>query len=270
MSENELNTMMDGYIGSLDKATEEPVTKLKEEAQAQAAAQEPEKKPETNKEYNLRILRERAEKAEKRAQELEKERERYTQQQPQPQYQPEPQYAQPQQQPQQSSFNLNVDDEAYVEGKHLKQYSTAFKNEIDSMRQQMHQYKQQAAEAAAQAMLKTQLPDFDNVVNDDNLRTLRNIYPEDYNSIMANPDLYGKARTAYNMIKHYGLIEDYSQESQRIQENRAKPRAAASAGPQAVGGETPLSRVGDYDRRVLTNEQKAERIRMARFYANQR
>jgi hypothetical protein len=42
----------------------------------------------------------------------------------------------------------------------------------------------------------------------------------------------------------------------RIEQNKNKPRSIANVAPQT--GDTPLTKVGDYDRRILTEERKAE------------
>ena len=59
------------------------------------------------------------------------------------------------------------------------------------------------------------------------------------------------------MIKNGNISKkdsQYSNQDKRLEENKAKPRAIGNASPQA--GDTPLSKVGDYDRRILTEERK--------------
>lgn len=107
----------------------------------------------------------------------------------------------------------------------------------------------------AEMRLKNQFTDFDSVVTKENLEKLAAQKPSLYRTIISSPDVYDKGYTAYEMIKSSGIIADQYQElDRRVEDNRAKPRSAANAAPQS--GETPLARVGDYDRRVLTEERK--------------
>ena len=199
-----------------------------------------EQKPaqESNKEYNLRILRERAEKAEQRAAELE----RMAQQQQPQQYQQAPQEDEP----------FVFDDESLLEGKHLKKYDKNVDTKIKRLEQQIAQY----ALLNTEQRLKNQFNDFDDVVSQENLKNFATIYPDEYRSMMSNPDLYGKGKTAYTMIKNLGLAERYEMQEQKLAANKSKPRSAATSTSQVA--ETPLARVGDYDRRVLTEERKMQ------------
>ena len=211
----------------------------------------PKKAPETQKEYNLRILRERAERAEKRLAELE------SSYQSQPRSPSQPSY---QQAPEEQVDEPSIDDESYIEGKQLKKVLKSVKRELQDTRRLMEEQNRQAYTAATEARLRMTFPDFDQVVNADNLKNLQMIHPEDYSSMMANGDLYAKAKTAYNMIKNYKIVDEYAEETSRLEANKQKPRSAASLNAQVSRDETPLARVGDYDRRILTEEDR-ERIR---------
>lgn len=184
------------------------------------------------KEQNLRFLRERAENAEKRIAEME----RYLQQQ-----QPK------QQQPQ---VDLNLDDESFVEAKYVKQIM----RELQETKKQVQEVSQKSFQSTAELKLKSQNPDFDSIVTEENIRELANQHPEDYATLMANPDLYSKGKTAYNMIKEYGILEKYDKVDKKIEENKNKPRSAGTTSGQVA--DTPLSKIGEYDRRVLTKENK--------------
>ena len=103
--------------------------------------------------------------------------------------------------------------------------------------------------------LKSQFNDFDSVVTKENLDKLASQKPSLYRSILSNPDLYDKGYTAYEFIKNSDILSGQYQEIDRkVEENRSKPRSAANVAPQS--GDTPLARVGDYDRRILTEERK--------------
>ena len=94
----------------------------------------------------------------------------------------------------------------------------------------------------------TKLTNFSELVTDDNLATLQRLYPEDYDSIRFNPDVKARAKTAYNMIKNYGIATSSAKSNnEKIEENKKKPTAASLGAPQIPS--TPLARLDDYGRR---------------------
>ena len=112
-------------------------------------------------------------------------------------------------------------------------------------------------EQLVETKIKSQYPDFDSVVNNDNIEVLKNTYPELADSLSSSPDLYKKAVSAYTLIKKLGIgSEDtYRQEKEMAQKNAAKPKPLASVAPQQ--GESPLSRANAFAH-GLTPELKAQ------------
>lgn len=213
----------------------------------QAAAQE------SQKDANLRILRERAEAAERRNQELERMvHMNMSQQQP-----TKMQLAEPDE-------DFGMSDDAYVEGKDLKKYVKTLKQEIKSTRQKFEDYHNQTVEIR----LKSQFNDFDSVVSAENLQKLAQQKPSLHRTIYANNDLYDRGYAAYELIKSSGILSDqYQSLDKKVEENRSKPRSAANVAPQT--GDTPLARVGDYDRRILSEERKDQlrrQVEQAKMY----
>lgn len=205
---------------------------------------------ETSKQMNLRLMRERAEAAERKQAEIER---KYAQIEAQLK---QNQVATPISQPQEAlpEIEFNMGDDELMEGKHVKQIVNALKKEIKDVKQQVNQFNQTNSAQSAELRFQSQYPDAQKVLTDDNIKNFAKIYPEEYRSMMANPDPYAQLKTAYNMITKFGLLESYEEDS-RAAANQAKPKSAASAGaPQ--GSQTPLSRLGDYDRRVLTKADK--------------
>ena len=111
------------------------------------------------------------------------------------------------------------------------------------------------------------LKDFNEIVTDDNLATFARLYPEDYATLLANPNMKAKAKTAYNMIKNYGIAtkatpalkqaETIAAVDKKIEQNKLKP-STISASPAA----SPLSRMGRYNEegRLILSDADAERI----------
>lgn len=202
---------------------------------------------ETQKEANMRILRERAEAAERRAQELERMMQMNMSQ--------NQQSTRMQLEDDEDDFDLS--DDTYIEGKHLKKYVRNLKNELKNTKKQFEEYNQQQSQYNAEIRLKSQFSDFDSIVNTENIDKLKQQKPALFRTIMANQDIYDKGYAAYELIKNSGILADqYNDLEKRVEDNRMKPRSAANASPQA--GDTPLTRVGDYDRRILSEERKEQ------------
>lgn len=212
-----------------------------EKPQEQTAAQE------SQKEVNMRILRERAESAERRALELERMVQMNMNQQQQPN----------KIQLEEEEDNFDISDDTYIEGKHLKKYVKSLKQELKNTKKQFETFNQQNAVIQAEIRLKNQFSDFESVVTEENIKRLEREKPALHRTIMANSDIYDRGYVAYEMLKNSGMIADqYEELDRRIEENKSKPRSAANVSPQT--GDTPLTRVGDYDRRTLSEERKAQ------------
>lgn len=219
--------------------------------QPTAQSQDALKAQPSEKEKNLRYLRERAEAAERRSQELE----RMIQQNNQPKQVDEEE-------------ELDVSDDMYIEGKQFKKYVKTLQKELKATKKQVEESYQANQIINAEVRLKSQYNDFDAIVTKENLDRLAVNKPALYRSIMASNDVYDRGSTAYEMIKATGVaIDPYEQENRRLVENQSKPRAAANIAPQ--GSENPLTRVGDYDRRILTEDRKEQlrkQVELAKSY----
>ena len=229
---DELNPEANLETGALAQPAQEP--------QQQTAPQE------TQKEYNLRLLRERAERSEQQLAELQNQMRML-------------------QQPQKQKIEIvddedyGIDDESYAEGKHVKKIARKQKSEIQALKEKLDTLERNSSASNAELRLRAQYNDFDSVVNVDNIKKLASLKPSAYRSMLANPDLYDQGWTAYDLIKNSGIAEGYPEQDRRLEENRNKPRSSAGAPGQIA--ETPLTRVGDYDRRTLTPERKMQLLK---------
>ena len=197
----------------------------------------------SQKEANMRILRERAEAAERRSLELERMVQMNMSQQQTSKIQID------------EDDDFDLSDDTYIEGKHLKKYVKSLKQELKNTKKQFEEYNQQNAMTNAEIRLKNQFSDFDSVVTKENLEKLNHQKPALSRTIYANTDIYDRGYTAYELIKNSGILSDqYHDIDRKVEDNRSKPRSAANASPQS--GDTPLTRVGDYDRRFLTEDRK--------------
>lgn len=191
-----------------------------------------------SKEYNLRIMRERMESIEKENQEYKR-------------------ILQQQQQPVEEDEDLNIDDDSFIEAKQYKKHIKNIQKDLKETKKLLEENSKKNAMANAQVLLKSQFNDFDTVVSEENLKKLSDTQPVLYRTLLASSDIYDRGYSAYAMIKNSNILKSnsqYSDQDKRLEENKAKPRAIGNASPQA--GDTPLSKVGDYDRRILTEERK--------------
>jgi hypothetical protein len=198
---------------------------------------------EASKQESLRALRERAEASEKRERELERMLQANLAQQQQNKMQLV------------EEDDFDISDDTYIEGKHLKKYIKNLKQDNKKTKEQLEQYIQKSNETYAIMQLKNQFNDFESVVNKDTLEKLAQEKPSLYRTILANQDIYDRGHSAYELIKHSGILNNqYAAIDKRVEDNKSKPRSSSNASPQS--GETPLSRVGEYDRRILTDAQR--------------
>ena len=163
--------------------------------------------------------------------------------------------------------DMDISDDNYVEGKHLKKYIKKLEKKIESNEKRFSEYN----ETNAEMRLKSQFNDFDNVVTNENLRKLQQQKPALYRTILANPDLYDKGYTAYELIKNSGIASnnnnDYEDVDRRVAQNQSKPRSASNVAPQV--SESPLGEVTNIGRRIISEKQAAEIIRQSSQYADQ-
>lgn len=216
--------------------------------------QAPQEQPQQDyqKEENWRILRQRAAQMEREKQELERKLQEVQAQKSQS-----------------SPDDYNVGDDEIIEGKHLKKYVNTIKQELQQTREELKKENERRAAESAELKLKANFRDFDEIVSEKNLLALKERFPEDYNLLVSNNDMYAKAKTAYNMIKSYGIVSANTDQERKYEENKLKPRSAATAGPVAPPSDSPLARFGESDRRPLTEERKKqvlEQLRLSKRY----
>jgi len=115
--------------------------------------------------------------------------------------------------------------------------------EVDKLRRELRSYQVNSAAIATEAKLKSQYPDFDKVVNKDNLDILSAKYPEIAQTIQTSKNLYSKAVSAYTLIKKFGVhLDDESiAQKQKATDNINKPRPVGS-----LQSDSPLKHAKDY------------------------
>lgn len=149
-----------------------------------------------------------------------------------------------QQKPQEVELpDIDPSDEDLLEGKHYKQLAKKYK----LLEEKQKEMEQRTYTTVAEARIRSQYVDFDDVVNENSIKALRETEPELAASLHANPDIMSKAVATYKAIKKLGLQEvstAYDTEKALAQKNAAKPRTLTSISPQQ--GESPLSRANAF------------------------
>jgi hypothetical protein len=170
-------------------------------------------------------------------------------------------------QPQDDMFSdIDIAEDDYVDGKKFKAMQKQMKNLLMQNMQQQQTQQLANQQLAIEAKIKSQYPDFDRIVTRDNIEMLNAMDPILANALNKSPDLYEKAVSTYNVIKKFN-INNYSQEEQngrKIKENQSKPRSLASISPQTA--DSPLSRVNIFaqgltkDVKEMLNKEMNEAI----------
>ncbi|MDD5551453.1 MAG: hypothetical protein PHS34_09350, partial [Candidatus Omnitrophica bacterium] len=112
----------------------------------------------------------------------------------------------------QDDMDLDIKDDELFEGRHYKKLQKQLKQQQDIL----NQYQSQMSLTTTEMKLKSQFNDFDKVVNEENIRKLRETEPELADSISSTPDLYKKAVSAYKAIKKFGIYDDNYQLDKEI------------------------------------------------------
>ena len=163
--------------------------------------------------------------------------------------------------PHQEEEDISIDNEEYVQAKHVKTSNSKLRRQLEEQNKKLESMAKMMSYLEAKSDTAT-LKDFDDVVSTDNMKMLATLYPDDYESVMANPNLRARSRTAYNMIKNYNINSEPEQQisrkshqiDDRIAANKSRPQAASVAAPKAPP--TPLSEFGD-ERRIMSESDYA-------------
>lgn len=148
--------------------------------------------------------------------------------------------------------NSGLKDDDLVEGRHFM----GMKEEVEKLRQEMRQAQQKSMEMADESRLKNQYTDLYNVVNEDNLKKLKEVDPIAHETILSSPNLYSRGHMAYQAIKKWG-ITDAQENEERIKENSSKP--------QITGNTGALSKAEAYKNYLSKDEKKAKWEEVQRY-----
>ena len=175
---------------------------------------------------------------------------------------------QQQQEPQQEEsddFDFSVEDDALLEGKHAKKIVAQMKK----MQEKLKNYQDYSYQSSVEAKIKSQFPDFEDVVSEENVSVLNQDFPELAASLRDTSDIYNKAAAAYKVIKGMGIYKDrneFMKDRDKAVKNSQKPRPVASVNPQQ--GDSPLSKANAFANGLTPELQKQLREEMYRARKN--
>lgn len=172
-------------------------------------------------------------------------------------------------QPQQKEVDPDdiVDDpDDIVDNKRLHKTTKKITGKLSETEKRILELQQRLETFEATAAVR-EIQDFNEVVTEDNVKTFARLYPEDYESMMANPNPKAKLRTAYNMIKNYKIsdvspilkqTEQIKAAEKKIESNKSKPSAAAAVPVSS----SPMTKFGRYNEegRLILEEADVQRI----------
>ncbi len=212
-----------------------------EEIKPEEVVQEQQREVQSEREYNFKMMRDRAEAAERRAAEI------------------EAQYAVRQQQTVQPA----EDDSELVERRYVKQLERKY--------QESENQREADKAALSERLLRQSYKDFDEIVTTENIQKLARKKPALYRSIQHNPDMYDKGESAYDAIKTFVGEAKYVDTNKKLEANLEKPRPATSMAPQQP--ETPMANMdyyssGDGRRRLSPERVKELQAKMAAARGN--
>lgn len=208
-----------------------------QEVQTQAEQVQPAPKPAPILENNIRALREKAERIQRERDEMAARLRELESRQNGPE----------------EDLSINIGADEIAEGKHL----TKLQKQLKKQQEELLKTQQQTQAMLIETKLKSEHPDIDKVVTTDNLKSLSELYPEIAQTLNSSSDYYSKAKSAYTMIKKFGIHQEdvFASDRELARTNAAKPRPLASVSPQQA--DSPLSRANAFAN-GLTEELKAQ------------
>jgi hypothetical protein len=151
--------------------------------------------------------------------------------------------------------DINLDEDAYAEGKHVK----ALAKQLRNMKAEIEATKRQAHSVSVRAALVAEHPDYERVMTAENLQTLELTYPHIARSINMN-DPYNAGKACYDLIKQFGIDADEVSKTevtkQMIKQNLAKPKPGVASMGTKNTNESPMGRASEFYDGPLTDEMK--------------
>lgn len=158
----------------------------------------------------------------------------------------------------QDSDDPTIDDDDFVDGRHFKKVYKTQKQIAEENKRMREQMEIMMAERA----IEREAPDYYNIVTNDSVETLKNLYPNNARSIANMSNKREQALALYEAIRGYGLdkMQDYQAKKDQVQQNAQKPQAlgepAATQSPMARAAGMQFDPSNDKQKRLYYEEMK--------------
>lgn len=156
--------------------------------------------------------------------------------------------------------DIALADDDYVQAKQVKHTQKKFNSKFSDTEKKIAALEEKLAYMEAKSTTDS-LKDFEEVVTTENMKLLSKLYPDDYEAISDAKRLSVRSKLAYNMIKLRGIYNEGGAQvntqdlNDRYEANKKKPQSAAMTSPKAA--QTPLTRIDDYGRRIMSDDEAA-------------
>jgi len=141
--------------------------------------------------------------------------------------------------PKEEEEDVSLAPDDLVEWRHVEK-------KIKKLEEELKTFQESSSQSNAESRLKSQFPDFDKVVNKENIELLKQTEPEMANLLLQGKDLYSKGVSAYKMLRNLGIYKEdhYADDRERAQRNSKLPRSSSSVGAQS--GDSPISKANAF------------------------
>jgi len=163
-----------------------------------------------------------------------------------------------------NSNQVSADDDIYEDD------VAQTRREIKDLKNQWIAQQNQVKTKTIEEKLKSEFPDLETVVNEDNIEVLKARDPNFARIINRAPndpdELYHRAVAAYTLIKKYGIYikDNHEKDRARVEKNMAKPRPASAAAAKSSEGLSDFAEFAN-----LNSEERNRAImRLAKERAN--
>jgi len=153
-------------------------------------------------------------------------------------------------------LSINIAPDDIGTGAHLLKVDKRIKKIEQQYEERLRKVEERAAQVAAEAQLRSQYPDIDQVINPDTVQKFNQLEPELAEAIGSYTDFYKRSVAAYKAIKRSGIVSspEEIQAQRQLAVNAQKPRSTSSLSPQRA--DSPLDQANIYANGGLTKEMK--------------
>lgn len=127
----------------------------------------------------------------------------------------------------QKASKPQINDDDVVEGRYHKELA----EEVSSVKEELRKTREAQEATLGEMKARAEIPNLDQVVNQQNLDMLKSQYPHLYNTIFSANSFYDRAKIAHTLITQMQLPQQQESQS-RMYENSQKPQGTRTGALQ--------------------------------------